>query len=60
MASSCNLASTRGTDAKATSHLQKSIGRDTIPQDTVEQLIGFASTILDKPSESELIFFDKW
>lgn len=55
----CNLVSTRGTDAKGPSHVRKSIGRDTIPQDTVEQLIGFASTILDKPSESELLLFDK-
>lgn len=48
-----------GTDAKATSHAQNKVARETVAQDTVQQLIAFASTILVYPIESEGRLFNK-
>ena len=52
-----NSNATKGTDAKVTSHVENTIDRDTVAQDTVQQLIAFASTILVYPVKSGGRFF---
>ena len=49
----------KGTDAKATSHVHNTVAPKIVAQDTVQQLIAFASTILVFPIESEGRLFNE-
>lgn len=51
--------STKGTDAKATSHVQNRVSQKAVARETVQQLIAFAYTILVYPIESEGRLFNE-
>lgn len=46
--------STKDTGVKATSHIRKSVAGKPVAEDTVEQIIEFASTILEQPTKAEM------